>query len=258
MDRPPADPSRGWLSRWQRIPLYRRILCGLVLGVIAGALLGPKAEVLALPSKLILQLLGALAPALILAAIVHALMNAKFEKGTAGRMIRLLLLNTLVAIGIGLLVANLLRPGAWASAAGAAQRTGHGWKPPEMLLQFLENVPKSFLGPLSDQGKVIGVIFIAVGIGMALRKIGDQPVARVSDLVAVAFHTLIEMLHWIIALIPLAVFGIVASLLGTKGLAAFQALGAFVLAVLARASSAGRTITSCASGSVPGCGPGFF
>ena len=58
-----------------------------------------------------LRLLGALAPALVLFAIIQALMNARFEKGTAGRLIRLLVLNTLVAISVGLLVANVLQPG---------------------------------------------------------------------------------------------------------------------------------------------------
>ena len=40
------------------------------------------------------------------------------------------------------------------------------------------------------------------------------------------------MLRWIIEVIPIAVFGIVASIVGTKGFADFKALGWFVLAVI--------------------------
>ena len=80
------SPSTGFLAWWRRTPLYLRIIGGLVLGVIAGLVLGEKAASLAIPAKLILQVLGALAPALILAAITHALMTAQFEKGTAGQI----------------------------------------------------------------------------------------------------------------------------------------------------------------------------
>ncbi len=224
----------GFLAWWRRTPLYVRIIGGLVLGVIAGLALGKNAAPLAIPSKLILQLLGALAPALILAAITHALMTAQFEKGTAGRLIRLLILNTLVAIGIGLLVANVLRPGYWSDMPPAPPADGiHGASgKPGMLAQFLENIPRSLLGPLTDNGKVIGVIFIAIGFGMAFRKMGERPVKNFGDLVAVAFEALIIMLHWIIDLIPLAVLGIVASIVGVQGFGAFKSLGAFIIAVL--------------------------
>jgi Na+/H+-dicarboxylate symporter len=230
-----TEPQRtGFFAWWRRTPLYLRILGGLVLGVVAGLVLGEKAKDLALPSKLIMQLLGALAPALILTAIIHALMTAQFEKGTAGRLIRLLFLNTLVAIGIGLLVANILRPGHWSDIPPAPPTDGLHTAPgkPGMLAQFLDNIPRSLLGPLTDNGKVIGVIFIAIAFGMAFRKIGDRPVKKFSDLVGVAFESLIVVLHWIIDLIPLAVLGIVASIVGTQGFGAFQSLGAFVIAVL--------------------------
>jgi DAACS family dicarboxylate/amino acid:cation (Na+ or H+) symporter len=232
---PVHHKKSGLLAAWHRTPLYLRIVGALLLGVLAGVLLGKNSAALAVPGMLVLQLLGALAPALILAAIAHALMTAKLEKGTAARLIRLLLLNTLVAISIGLLVANILRPGHWSSipAVPEPHAVGASGGKPDMLAQFLDNVPRSVLGPLTDNGKVISVIVIAVAVGLALRKIGDRPIARISDMIDVAFKILITMLHWIIDLIPLAVFGIVASIIGTKGFAAFHSLGAFVVAVLA-------------------------
>lgn len=228
-----SDSHSGLLNWWHRTPLYIRIIGAMILGVLVGVLAGPRAEVLSIPSKLVLQLLGALAPPLILAAIVQALMKAQFEKGTAGRLIRLLALNTLVAILIGLLVANVLRPGHWSNASpDSSSHPSHQLAAPGMLLQFLENIPKSLLGPLTDNGKVLSVILIAVALGMALRRIGDRPVTCLSDLVSIAFDSLITMLHWVIDLIPFAVFGIVASLIGSKGFEAFHSLGAFIVAVL--------------------------
>ena len=228
---PAPPPRRGLLTRWHETPLYARILGALGLGVVVGLALGKHAAVLALPSQLVLRLLAALAPPLILLAVVDALMKAQVRSRMGVRLVYLLILNTLVAIFIGLLVANVLGPGRWARiepppAADARQAV----KDP--LTLFLDNVPRSLLGPLGDEGKVLGVIVIAVAFGIALRRLRHEQVRTVEDLVAIALRSLIIMLHWIIDIIPLAVFGIVASIVGVKGFRDFVALAAFVLAVL--------------------------
>ena len=226
-----ATPNTGLIARWQSVPLYARIGIALVLGVIVGFLLGSEAAVLAVPGKLVLRLLGALAPALILAAIVHTFMTTQLGGPLAARLPRLLLLNTLVAITVGLTVANVIQPGQGAGLTPPApyDETAKSANP---LALFLENVPKSLLGPLGDDGKVIGVIFIAVAFGMALRKERERPLGTVGHLVELFLESLIKILHWIIAVVPLAVFGIVASIVGTEGFAPFKALGVFVLSVL--------------------------
>jgi Na+/H+-dicarboxylate symporter len=224
-----ADREAGW---WRGTPLYLRILAGLILGLIAGMLLGPKAKDLAIPAKLVLRVLGALAPGLILVAIMHVLLTAKIEARNAARLVFLLVLNTLVAIGVGLLVANVVRPGSW---YGQPKATGESHLPgsPDVLGQVLENVPKSLLGPLTDEGKVIGVILLALAFGLALRGMPAEKTKPVTDLIEVLMQAFIKILHWIIQIVPFAVFGIVASLVGDKGFAPFKALGAFILAVIA-------------------------
>jgi Na+/H+-dicarboxylate symporter len=228
----PSEPSQpGWLNRWHATPLYVRILGAVALGVIVGLLLGPRAAVLEIPSKLVLRVLGALAPPLILLAIVQALMHAQIAGRQTLRLVWLLLLNTLVAIGIGLAVANLIQPGRWSQLvpAPAAPQAEQG---PDPLAQFLDSVPKSMLGPFGDDGKVLSVIFLAVALGIALRRLRHHPLSTVEDLVHVALHSLIVVLHWIIDVIPLAVLGIVAGIVGVKGFSDFVALAGFVVAVL--------------------------
>jgi DAACS family dicarboxylate/amino acid:cation (Na+ or H+) symporter len=227
-------PQTGAIAWWRRTPLYLRIVGAMLLGVLAGLSLGAHAAPLAIPSKLVLRLLGALAPGLVLFAIIQALINARFEGGKAGRLMRLLVLNTLVAIGVGLLVANVLAPGRWTEQMAPDKAAEHAAKAagPDMLQQFLDNIPKSLLGPLSDDGKVIGVIFLALAFGIALRGFAARPVNTVKDAIDVALDALVAVLHFVIELVPLAVFGLVASIIGTKGFAPFGALGAFILAVL--------------------------
>jgi Na+/H+-dicarboxylate symporter len=199
-----------------------------VLGIAAGLLLGPNAKPLDWPARIVLRILGALAPALILVAVVHAIMTAEIRGRMALRMGRLLLTNTLVAIVVGLVVANVLKPGASASVAlpGA---------PPDVkgdvISQLLDNIPSSLLGPFVDN-KVIGVVLIAVAFGVAARRLEGSQRRTAEDLVALAFSSIIVVLSWVIALVPLAVFGKVASIVGTSGFSPFVALGSFVLAVL--------------------------
>jgi Na+/H+-dicarboxylate symporter len=228
----PGEPRKGLLARWHRTPLYLRILGALALGVLAGALLGERAAGLALPSKLILRLLGALAPPLILVAVIQALMQAQIQGRVAARLVSLLLLNTLVAIIIGLLVANVVQPGRWSHLSPPAPPQHAAEQPKDPLSQFLENVPDSLLRPLVEKDKVIGVIFIAVAFGIALRGVRQQPVHTVEDVVGVAFNALLKVLHWIIDIVPFGVFGIVASIVGVNGFRPFLALGAFIVAVI--------------------------
>jgi DAACS family dicarboxylate/amino acid:cation (Na+ or H+) symporter len=245
----PADDS--WFARWHGIPLYLRILGGCIIGAVLGLLIAGLAQLLQwyapeqavpaarlvlpleIPGKLVLRLLGALATPLVFMAIVQALMHAELPKGSATRLISLLVLNTMVAICIGLLVANVLRPGKWTKvepppAAAEHQATSR----PDPLAQFLENVPKSLLGPFADEGKVLSVIVLAVAFGIALRRLKHHKVTSVADVVEVSFQSLLTLLHWIIEVIPLAVLGIVAAIVATKGMRDFLALGGFVLAVL--------------------------
>ncbi|MEP7152482.1 MAG: dicarboxylate/amino acid:cation symporter [Nitrospira sp.] len=226
-----VTPRTGLITTWHNIPLYGRIVIGLIFGVMAGLVLGSQAAVLAVPGKLVLRLLGALAPPLILAAIVHTFMTTRLGGPLAARLGWLLLLNTLVAITVGLTVANVIQPGQGAGLTPSPMSTESTHKA-NPLVAFFENVPKSLLGPLGDDGKVIGVIFVAVAFGMALRNERHRPLGTVEHVVELLLESLIKILHWIIAVVPLAVFGIVASIVGTEGFAQFQALGIFVLSVL--------------------------
>jgi Na+/H+-dicarboxylate symporter len=223
----------GLFNRWRRTPLYARILLGVVLGVLAGVVFREDAGALALPAKLVLRVLGALAPPLILLAIVQALMNAPLGGRRSLRLAFLLVTNTLVAIGLGLLVANVVRPGAWATFTPLPQAAKTATGAPDPLTQFLDSVPKSIAGPFSDDGKVIGVILIAIAFGVALRRYRDHEIRTVGDLVHVGLGAFVAILEAILELVPFAVFGVVASIVGAKGFADFAALGGFVVAVIA-------------------------
>ena len=225
------SPTSGLWGRWRRCPLYLRIVGALALGIGVGLIFGTDVGWLAIPAKLVLRLLGALAPPLILVAVIRAVLRVELKGKIGLRIAGLLLLNTLVAILIGMFVANVIEPG---NATKITPPESHATTKsgPDPIQQLLDNVPRSLLGPLGDDGKVIGVIFIAIAFGIALRRYRETPLRNVLDVVDIAFGAIITILRWVIEVIPIAVFGIVASIVGTKGLSDFKALGLFVVAVL--------------------------
>lgn len=234
------------LPIWKRIPLYLQIVIALIFAVGLGVLLGAgqpnpnnKAliENLAVPCDLVLKALRALATPLILLAVLNAFLTTEIP-GRAGRRLAVLLFtNTLVAILIGLLVANILKPGTWGRLAGPAATEGFNKKlDPWGLLQ--DSIPSAILQPLVDNN-VIQLIVIALSFGIVLRALKAQQIAEgktdylpVQQSITTLFEAVIGILKWVIALVPLAVFGIVARTVALKGFEPFKALGALIVAVL--------------------------
>ncbi|BAZ30622.1 sodium:dicarboxylate symporter [Cylindrospermum sp. NIES-4074] len=241
----PETKASPW---WQRIPLTLQIIIALVIAVCLGIALGAgnpspsNASLitnLAIPAELVLKALRALATPLILVAVLHTFMTTNIP-GTAGRRLAgLLLTNTTVAIVVGLLVANILRPGTWGNlvtpGTGTTEIPTQSFDPWGL---FKDAVPDAILKPLVDNN-VIQLIVIALSFGIVLRGLKSEQIAQgktgykpVEDVIGILFEAVIGVLNWVIALVPLAVFGIVAKIIAEKGFAPFQSLAAFILAVL--------------------------
>jgi Na+/H+-dicarboxylate symporter len=228
---------------WQNLPLYLQILIVLPLAVGLGIFLGntdiaPKTiEHLALPCSLVLKALRTLATPLILLAVLHSFLTTQIPGRSGSRLAWLLLSNTLVAICIGLGVANTVQPGKWGQIA-APGGTNEVTKTldPWGLLESM--IPDSVLKPLVDNN-VLQLIFLALAFGIILRAIKTEQVDRgkhdylpIEQVITLLFEAVIRILHWVIALVPIAVFGIIAKTIALQGFSPFKALGAFILAVL--------------------------
>lgn len=236
--------SRQGFRLFGRTPLYVQILIALVLAVITGLLLGSYASTheelinqLAIPCELVLKALRALATPLILLAVLHAFMTTEIPGRSGRKLVWLLLTNTLMAIFIGLMVANLLKPGTWGQMAppSGTMDTNKTLDPWSLLR---DTIPESILKPLNDNN-VIQLIVVALAFGIALRGLkaiqieqGRSQYRAIEDVITMLLEAVIQILHWVIALIPFAVFGIVARTIALKGFEPFKALGGLVIAVL--------------------------
>jgi Na+/H+-dicarboxylate symporter len=227
-----------------KIPLYLQIVAALVVATIVGILLGAGhpifdeklIEHLALPCTLIIKALRTLATPLIFLAIMHTFITTDIPGKSGRQLFALLMGNTTVAIIIGLIVANLLQPGVGSKLARST--TGTSVKPLDPLSLISDIVPDSVLKPLVDNN-VISLIFVALAFGIVLRAIKSEQIARsqtdylaIERVIDILFKAVIRILHWVIALIPIAVFGIVSKTIALHGFESFKSLGSFVIAVL--------------------------
>jgi Na+/H+-dicarboxylate symporter len=237
------------IKKWSATPLYFRTLIGMSLGAIVGVWLGKEAEILSKPSNVLMGAVQMLAAPVAFFAIVHALVGANIEKSKTRKLITLLATNTLVAILIGLCVANIIRPGErrslsekdrtnieaeakiHASEISEATKKASESKPQDKVYQLLEKLPRSVLGPFTDGGSVIGVIVLAIMLGIALRKVSPDPQATAAT-VKIFMNAFIHILHWIVQLIPFIVFGVVAKEVGFNGFESFINLLWLIIAVL--------------------------
>jgi len=231
----PADEPE---SRPGGIPLYVWVLVAVALAVPVGVYGGEAATRLNLLPTLIIRALSALAAPLVVLAILHAIVTNDVRGRQGFRMMMYYLLNTLVAVGIGLALSNLIKPGLGAQLVDLdAARAPLPKKSVTDLLTEL--IPRS-VGEAFATNNLAQLVLLTLALGIGLAKIRDDQIRRgetsyrvVVDLLSVGFELLMKVLLWVVALVPLAVFGVVASSVGQKeGVKVFTSLVWLIVVVL--------------------------
>lgn len=237
------------LEKRRVIPLYIQILIGVMLGTAVGMVLHERAAPLGEIGMLAIRLLKALATPLILFAVLDAFMRTQIPAKKGAKLLSLSLLNATVAVGIGLCVAHFLHAGdTWRgrmaeispkpaiTRASLPTRKTEAESAPTLdpLRNLSSLVPESLVEPFG-KNNVIAVVLIAVLVGAALRKLKDRGTPEVLDGiqtieegVQAIFRVFSVILGWIILLLPFAVFGIVANVVGKTGPGVFAILGVFL------------------------------
>jgi len=240
-------------SRPGGIPLYVWVVGAAILAVPVGyywgshgAIGGLEVSSLDILPALIIRMLKALATPLVVLAILSAIVTNEVRGRQGARMMAYYLVNTVVAITIGLVLSNLLKPGAGADLGGPPTVTGSPTAAPAKVETksignlLFEMVPES-IGDAFARNNLAQLVVVTLALGIGLAKIRDAQKARgetsylsVVHLVNVGFELLMRVLLWVVALVPIAVFGVVASNVGRKDFGrTFQSLLWFIVVVLA-------------------------
>ena len=182
-------------SRPGGIPLYVWVIAAVALAIPVGLYFGERTEGLNLLPKLIIRALTALAAPLVVLAILSAIVTNDIRGRQGARMMVYYLINTLVAMGFALLLANLIRPGLGAELVDLANPPP---PPPKKSVTDLlvELIPVS-IGDAFAKNNLAQLVLLTLALGIGLAKIRNEQRARgetayraVVDLLTVGFELL--------------------------------------------------------------------
>ncbi|MFG6668038.1 dicarboxylate/amino acid:cation symporter [Halomonas sp. HNIBRBA4712] len=209
--------TQGALAGWRRIALWKKILSGLALGILAGALLGETASIFKPLGDIFINAIMMLIVPLVFSTLIVGItsMRDPQKMGRIGvRTITLYLFSTAFAITIGLVLSTLLQPGVGVELSFDGEVAPN--EAPSLVSILVDLVPRNPLDALAN-GNIMQIIVFAIGLGISLTLIGDkgEPVMRVFDSFAEAMYKLTAI---VMAFAPFGVFGLIAHVSGQYGL----------------------------------------
>lgn len=222
------------ITWWLGIRFWKRVLAGFVLGACFGWLCGPAGVPWFQPlGEVYVALIKMIAVPLVFFAVIHSVSSLHGVQRMAalgGRTFLWFAVTATLAVGVGLAVASVARPGEGVGELTAAANY-HVRELPSPVKVLLDIVPTNPFKALSE-GKILQVIFFAALLGLALVKIGEKS-TRLRALAGEANDAMIQVTRFVLEMTPLGTFGLIAALVGGYGFEKLLPLGKFVLALYA-------------------------
>ena len=211
------------VSKWNKISLVKRILVGLIIGIIL-ALLAPKAaSPVVILGSLFVGALKAVAPILVFFLVMTAISQHKSGKQTNMKSIILLyLLGTFLA-GLTAVVASFIFPIKLTLGAGISDITPPGGVV-EVLKNLLLNVVDNPVKALFN-ANYIGILSWAIIFGLALKNASESTKTMISNVA----DALSQAVRWIINLAPFGIMGLVFDSIATQGLSTLLGYGQLIV-----------------------------
>lgn len=213
---------RELVRKWNEISLVKRIVCGLVVGILLG-LAAPQATVLSVLGDLFVGALKAVAPLLVLFLVMGALSrHQEGKQNNMKRIIALYLLGTFVA-GCVAVVASFLFPITLTLAEGTSDMAPPGGIG-EVLHTLMMNLVANPVSAVAN-ANYIGILAWAVLLGLVLRKAPDH----VKDGIEAIAGALSQIVQWVISCAPFGILGLVFTTISQQGLQSLISYGKLIL-----------------------------
>ncbi len=158
-----------------------------------------------------------------------------------GKALGYFLTTTVLAIVIGLALANIVRPGDFVSpedkkslveqySKAATDRAMSAADKPSAVENLLKIIPENPVRSMAD-GEMLQVIFFAAFLGIALTLLPSRRAQPVIDFFVAINDGMIVIVDIIMKIAPYGVFALVAKVVGESGLSVVKALGVYALVV---------------------------
>lgn len=219
---------RGWFG----IPLWKRVLGALALGVLFAIIWPEATPAVAFVGELFVRAIRMLVAPIVLVTIASGITSLADPKrlGSLGaRTIGLFAFTTAVAVSVGMAVATLLRPGVGAPLRTIAPHAlGQPVTPYEQLIGI---IPLNIFEALA-KGDMLALIFVSIlmGVGTVVAGEAGKPFAT---LLQSTSAVLLKVVGIVMEATPFGVFALIANAIAANGAAVFINVGWLALAVVA-------------------------
>jgi len=216
---------------WFGIPLWKRVLGALILGLLFAAVWPEGTRYVAFMGDLFVRAIRMLVAPIVLVTIaagITALADPRRLGSLGGRTVALFACTTAIAVSVGMAVATLVRPGEGAPLGTAAP---HALGDPVTSYdQLIGIVPLNIVEALA-KGDMLALIFVAIllGVGTVLAGEAGRPFA---SLLQSTSAVLLKVVGLVMEATPFGVFALIANAVAANGAAVFVNVGWLALAVV--------------------------
>ncbi len=213
--------------------LYIAVLVAVVLGITVGLVApGIAVELKPLGSGFVNLIKMMISPIIFCTIVlgIGSVRKAAKVGAVGGIALGYFLVMSLVALGIGLVVGNIVDPGTGLHLTNAVKEAGHGQVSADALppVDFvLSIIPTSMVSAFTE-GQVLQTLLVALLSGFALQAMGrtGEPVLRGIEHIQRLVFRILAMVMWAA---PIGAFGAIAAVTGSAGLDALKSLAVLML-----------------------------
>ena len=213
------------IKKWNQISLVKRIIIGLVIGILLALTIPEQAKGVVILGSLFVGALKAIAPILVLFLVMSAISQHKAGQETNMKsIIGLYLLGTFVA-GLIAVIASFLFPLTLTlpGTEGLGDLTPPGGVV-EVLKTLLLNIVDNPVKALFN-ANYIGILAWAIMLGLALKHAAQST----KDMISNFADAVAQMVRWVINLAPFGIMGLVFDSIATSGLSTLLGYGQLIM-----------------------------
>ena len=219
---------------WHR-KLHWQILLAMLAGTVAGLLGGPAlVPKVAWLGEVFIKLLKMIIVPLVFTSIVSGVASVGGGRDLGrmfGKTLGYYVLSSLLAAMTGLLLVNAIRPGVGADLVGVASKQLPELETPSSPVDLLLDIVPDNVVAAAAAPNMLAVIFFCILLGVTIAGLPEKPRGVLTGLFDAGFQAMMKLTGGIIKFAPIGVFGLIVRVVGESGLAAFKALGLYMITI---------------------------
>ncbi|MED4607906.1 dicarboxylate/amino acid:cation symporter, partial [Paenibacillus validus] len=207
-----------------------QVVIAIILGILLGHFFPATGEKLKVLGDVFIKMIKMVIAPIVFFTVVHGIANMGDMKKVGrigGKALLYFEIVTTIALGIGLVVVNLIKPGAGIDASKAtgdiskyakAAEANHG------IVDFLVGVVPDNVVAAMAGGDLLPILFFAILFGLSMTAMGEkaQPIIQLFDKLSQAFFGVVNM---VMKVSPIAAFGAMSYTIGKFGIGSLTSLG---------------------------------